>query len=246
MEPIEYERMYHAENQHWWYLGMASITCAILNQYFYQTKNLNILDAGCGTGAAMSTYLKDYGKVTGFDISQLALKLCKLRNLTSFSLASISEIPYRRESFDLITSFDVLYEQAVIKDTDTMKEFYRVLCPGGFVLLRLPAYDWLRGRHDVAIHTARRYARHNIAKLLEDVGFRTICLTYTNTFLFPLALAKRLLERIWLPAPDASDLNLSVGRFNSLFRRILSSEAPLATCMVLPFGLSVVALGQKP
>jgi hypothetical protein len=59
-------------------------------------------------------------------------------------------------------------------------------------------------------------------------------------------MAKRLLERIWPPAPDSSDLSVDVGVFNGLFKQILRSEAPLATRIGLPFGLSVLALGQKP
>ena len=246
MEPNEYERMYHVEDQHWWYLGMAAITRAILDHYLDPAAKRKILDAGCGTGAAMSTYLADYGSVTGFDISPLALRLCRRRNLRRLAQASVTEIPFQSNFFDLITSFDVLYEQAVIQDSDAMLEFFRLLHPGGFLFLRLPAYDWLRGQHDITIHTARRYTIQRVVRLLEKSGFRTVRVTYANTILFPLAMAKRLSERIWPPAPDSSDLSVNVGVFNTFFKQILSSEAPLATNFGLPFGLSVLALGQKP
>jgi hypothetical protein len=55
-----------------------------------------------------------------------------------------------------------------------------------------------------------------------------------------------LLERIFSPAPASSDLSLNVGMFNGLLKQILSSEAFLVTRVGLPFGLSVIALGQKP
>lgn len=246
MEPNEYERMYHVENEHWWYLGMAAITRSILDQYVHPTTRLKILDAGCGTGAAMSSYLADYGEVTGLDISPLALKLCHPRNLKPLALASVMEIPFPSDSFDLVSSFDVLYEQGVTKDSAAINEFFRVLRPGGFLLLRLPAYDWLRGHHDITIHTARRYTTQKVLRLINNEGFRAVLITYANTFLFPLAAAKRLLEHIWPPAPDSSDLSVDFGVFNGLFKQILRSEAPLATRVGLPFGLSVFALGQKP
>jgi SAM-dependent methyltransferase len=244
MEPIEYERMYQAENHHWWYLGMEAITRAVLDHYLYPVANRKILDAGCGTGAAMSTYLADYGNVTGFDLSSLALRSCQSRKLTLLTRASVTEIPYQSSIFDLVTSFDVLY--IVTKDSVAMDEYYRVLRPGGFLLLRLPAYDWLRGQHDITVYTTRRYTVPKVNRMLENSGFRTVRLTYANTFLFPVAVAKRLLERIWPPEQDSSDLSFPVGAFNGLFKRILSFEAPLATRIVLPFGLSVFALGQKP
>jgi SAM-dependent methyltransferase len=247
MEPVEYERMYHAETRHWWYLGMAAITRAILNRYVSPIPSaLKILDAGCGTGAAMSAFLFDYGIVTGCDISPLALSFCRARNLTRLARASVMEIPFPADGFDLVTSFDVLYERAVTSDSAALAEFFRVLRPGGFLLLRLPAYNWLRGQHDRAIHTARRYTASQVARLLTSNGFRLAHITYANAFLFPLALAKRLLERAWPPNPDSSDLSIQTGAFNSLFRHILSSEAPLAARTGQPFGLSVIALGQKP
>ena len=82
-------------------------------------------------------------------------------------------------------------------------EFRRVLRPGGRVLLRLPAHDWLRGSHDAVIHTARRFTTRNIAQSLHEAGFVVERLSYANTLLFPLALGKRLLERTTPSGPLA-------------------------------------------
>jgi hypothetical protein len=61
MKPIEYERMFQAEDHHWWYLGMAMITQTMLNRYVSLPSGAKFMDAGCGTGAGMSTYLTNYG-----------------------------------------------------------------------------------------------------------------------------------------------------------------------------------------
>ena len=246
MDPQEYRLMFEVEQTHWWYLGMEKITRAILNKWRGSASNLSILDAGCGTGAAMSTYLADYGKVTGVDVSPLALEFCRERNLTRLALASVTTIPFQADSFDLVTSFDVIYERAVTSDRAAVTEFFRILRPGGLILIRLPAYDWLRGQHDLTVHTARRYTASQLTALLKDSGFSLLHISYANTFLFPLAAAKRLLERIRPPAPASSDLSVEVGMFNAFFKTILSSEAFLASRIGLPFGLSVIALGQKP
>ena len=246
MDPQEYCLMFKVEQVHWWYLGMKKITRALLNKWVGSGSNLRILDAGCGTGAGMSTYLPDYGNVTGIDISPIALGFCRERRLTSTALASIMEIPFQPGSFDLVTSFDVLYERAVTSDLAALTEFLRVLRPGGILLLRLPAYNWLLGQHDVTVHTVRRYTASQMTKLFNDSGFRLLHISYANTFLFPLAVAKRLLERIFPPAPASSDLSVNVGIFNGLFKGILGSEAFFVSRIGLPFGLSVIALGQKP
>lgn len=245
MDPGEYEIMYRVEDSHWWYLGMESITRALLERYVDPGSSLRILDAGCGTGGALVNYLADYGRVTGFDLSRIALGYCSLRDIKSLACASVEAMPYASESFDLVTGFDVLYEQAVSNDSLAVAEFLRVLARGGRLLLRLPAYDWLRGRHDRVVHTARRYTSLQLARLLQKNGFFVERVSYANMFLFPAALIKRLLEKIRPSTNGISDLSLGTGRFNGLLKGILSLEAPWVARTGLPFGLSVFAVGRK-
>ena len=159
----EYEVMYQVEDHHWWYLGMEQITCRVLERYLPRTRSaLKILDAGCGTGAVMK-YLCPYGAVTGFDFSAEALRFSQKRAHTRLAQASVLEIPFASNRFDLIVSFDVICEMGV-NDEQALLEFWRILKPGGLVMLRLPAYDWLHGKHDVATHISHRYTRGEIKR----------------------------------------------------------------------------------
>jgi SAM-dependent methyltransferase len=246
LEPGEYEIMYRVEDYHWWYRGMAAISRAILYRWIPSQKNLRILDAGCGTGAAMSTFLPEYGGVMGLDLSLLALDFCRLRKAQFLTCASVGALPFPSQSFDLVTSFDVLYSRSVPNVVAALKEFARVLVPGGHLLLRLPAYDWLRGRHDAAVHTARRFTVRGIAELLHSSGLTVRHHSYANTFLFPLALVKRLAEHLFSVGAISSDLFTPPEPLNSIFGVLLSLEAPLVARTGLPFGLSVMAVAQKP
>ena len=244
MDPREYELMYQVEDHHWWYRGMETITRAILNRWVH-IPTPRILDAGCGTGAAMTTYLAEYGKVTGVDLDPQALEFCRKRNAPRLARASGLNLPFAPASFDMVTSFDVLYERAVLSEETALREFFRVLTSNGIILLRLPAYNWLRGQHDERVHTNRRYTKKLIAQLLEQSGFIVEHLSYANTFLFPLAVAKRLSERIFPSKDNPSDLALNTGRFNSMLKNILASEAQFVSRTSLPYGLSVLAVGRK-
>ena len=243
MKPIEYERMFSAEDRHWWYQGMAVITRGILDRHLPPGQNREILDAGCGTGGAMASFLQDYGRVSGFDFSIKGLEFCKARELTGVFAASVTEIPLNNERFDLVTSFDVLYH--VQDDRQAMREMARVLKPGGALLVRVPAYEWMRRQHDIQVSAVRRYTRQKVKALFDGCGFEAVRLTCANTFLFPLAVANVLLEKISPPKPEASELAASTGAFNHLFKAILSSEARLAARFLLPYGLSIFALGRK-
>ncbi|HCR70816.1 MAG TPA: methyltransferase type 11 [Anaerolineae bacterium] len=236
--------MYHVEDHHWWYRGMEAITRKLINQHIQTKTKIKILDAGCGTGAAMTTYLKDYGEVTGIDLYPQALDFCRKRNAKHLARASVLDLPLATASFDMVTSFDVLYEKGVMHEMKALKEFFRVLTPQGKLLMRLPAYDWLRGEHDERVHTNRRYTKNLVKKLLEQSGFIVEHLSYANTILFPLAVIKRLTEKI-LPSKSQSDLTLETGKFNELLKRILASEAFFVSKFGLPYGLSIFAVARK-
>lgn len=224
---------------------MQVLTRRMLASTGLEERKTKILDAGCGTGGAISGYLAEYGNVTGCDLSAIALGFCKQRNISEIAQASVTDLPFAQEQFELVTSFDVLYEHGVGSDQLAIAEFWRVLQHGGYLLLRLPAYDWLRGGHDERIQTARRYTQAQVREMLVQNGFEIVHLTYANTFLFPIALAKRLLEKIWPARAEKSDLEATHPWLDPFLAKILASEALLITRTGLPFGLSILALARK-
>jgi SAM-dependent methyltransferase len=156
MEPTEYQTMYSVEDRHWWYVGMQRISTALIERFYPRRTDLHILDAGCGTGAAMA-YMAPFGRVVGMDFMELALRFCQQRGLSELAQGSVVKLPFASGQFDLVTSFDVLCHQSVGDYRDTLVELGRVLKPGGRLFLRLPAYNWLRAHHDEVVHTARRF-----------------------------------------------------------------------------------------
>lgn len=244
MEPSEYRTMYAVEERHWWYVGMRRITLGLLDELYGARDDLRILDAGSGTGAAM-VYLSRYGAVSGIDFSPLALGFCRKRGLTSLGQASVTALPFAAASFDLITSFDVLYHRAVGDYHEALLEFQRALKPGGRLLLRLPAYDRLSGRHGKVIHSARRFNARHLSQSLCEAGFAVERLTYANTLLFPAALAKRTLEPLLPPNNGRSDISLNAHWVDKTLGSVLSAEAAWLRRRDLPFGLTVIALARK-
>ena len=242
MKLDEYRIMYDTEDRLWWYRGMERITRLLAERSYKPGQKLKILDAGCGTGAAMHC-LASYGTVTGLDFSSHALRFCRQRGEARLARGSVTDLPFRDASFDLVTCFDVLSVRGV-DDSKALREFRRVLVPGGRVILRLPAYGWLRGAHDRAVETGHRYRISEIKAKMAGAGIEVEHASYANMWLFPIAVLKRWAEPL-LPRQAGSDLTLSVGPLNRIFQYILASEAPLIASRGLPFGLSVVAVGRR-
>lgn len=237
--------MFRAEDHHWWYTGMRAITTAMLDRHVARDRPLAILDAGCGTGSCMQ-YLQAYGRVAGIDIAPEAVGFCRQRGLVDLGQASITDLPFADARFDLVTSFDVMSSLDRDLAERALDEFARVLRPGGHLLLRLPAYQWLCGQHDQLVHTKHRFTRGEIARRLRGHGFKLTRMSYANCFLFPIAAAKRLKDRLLPPKQACSDVSVTGGWMNSLCALLLRAEAPLVSRVGLPFGLTVVALAEKP
>ncbi len=246
MERIEYEVMAAVERDHWWYGGMRAIAAALLDEAYAGREDLAILDAGCGTGGN-GLFLRRYGRVSGIDISPDALALAGPRMPGALGRASVLALPFAGGSFDLVTSFEVLYHRAVPDETIALDEVRRVLRPGGRLLLRLPALEALRGNHDTSVHGRRRYTVADVGGLLARSGFTVERISYVNALLLPLAFAQRRLERqSHAAARDVSDLAPPSPLLNELLRWPMAAEAAwLARGGSFPAGVSAIALARR-
>ncbi len=245
MEKSEYEVMSAVELSHWWYGGMRAINAALLDPVLRGRSDLRILDAGCGTGGD-ALFLRRYGTVVGLDYSSDAARLGAGRIPGMFTRGSVVSLPFADQSFDLVTSFDVLYHRAVPSEATALAEARRVLRPGGRLLMRLPAYEFLRSRHDRQVHTRRRYTARAARQLLAEAGFFVERTSYALSLLFPIPLAQRLLERVTPDRGDQSAMGAPAPLINAALRWPMALEAAwIGMGGSMPFGLSIVCLAHS-
>jgi SAM-dependent methyltransferase len=250
MDKKEFLHMYEEEERHWWYVGMRSIVLSILPPSSLPTNPL-ILDAGCGAGFNMAWLRQQYNaEVIGFDYSPHGLDLCHRRGESFLARADAASLPFP-DVFDLIVSFDVLTH---LKDeaarSAALREFYQALKPGGRLLLRVAAYEWLRSSHDIAIMTHHRYGRKELRDAVVNAGFRTLRLTSANTILFPAAVLWRMLKKAGLASAgsDVRENTRGNERLNRAMTAILRLEAAILRrdSLNFGFGLSIFLLAAKP
>ena len=208
---------------------------------------VKVLDAGCGTGGVMEKLHKTLPQVqlTGIDFIASAVEFTQQRNIGIVKQASVTNLPFPNECFDLVTSLDVVCSEGV-DDAQAFTEFYRVLKSGGTVLINLAAFNFLKGEHSLAGHEERRYTKPRLSRLLTDAGFVIEKMTYWNTTLFPavafwrplsLALANKQTPR--------SDLKPLPSIVNQILTKLILQEIQLTEHISLPFGSSVFAVAKK-
>lgn len=241
MEQEEYGRMYALEETHWWYVGMRAITASVLASR-PGIQSPCILDAGCGTGNNLR-HFSAWGRPIGIDLSADAVRFCAERGVT-VARGSLLALPFADDSFDLITSFDVLYHRWITDDRVALRELVRVLKPGGQMFVRVPALKMLWGAHDEAVYSRHRYSRPELKRLFEDCGLRVLRSSYCNSLLFPVLAFRRAMDR-WAQR-HGSDVENVPGPLDRTFRTLLNAEARFLRRFDFPVGASVIALGQKP
>lgn len=244
METEEYQKLHQLEDHLWWFVGMRALSLSLIERFVPRSTRLHILDVGCGTGGMMP-HLRSFGSVVGVDVSGQALSFAKRREQGHLVQAGLPHLPFPSRSFDLLTSFDVLYHQSVTDDDAALFEMARLLRPGGKLLLRVPAHDWLRGRHDLAVHTRHRYGKRELREKLQRAGLVVSYISYANCFLFPVAASRRVAERVANMEGPGSDVRELPAAINSLLTAVLDLEARIVRRWALPFGLSLLAVAGK-
>ncbi len=252
MQTEDYEDLYRLEETFWWFVGMRELTGVLLDPWL-PSADRAILDAGCGTGGNLE-WLSRYagqGHVAGIDLISTALQFCRARGAKRLAQASATDLPFADESFDLVTSFDVLVQiPGAGSDQQAISEMYRVLRPGGIAFVRAAAYEWMRSGHDRALGTQRRYQLAELRGKLEQSGFKVLRETYANSVLFPVAALRRLvLKRIGL-ADSGSDVKPLPPSLSGLNRALTGALRWEAARLKKPnrrlsFGLSAICIARK-
>ncbi len=251
MRKEDYEVLFRLEAEHWWFVGMRAIAAALLNPYTAGLRGPSALDAGCGTGFNLAWLqgLLPGSRVIGIDIAPEALARCRERDQEKLARASVVNLPFKDQSFDLVLSLDVLCQlESRAAEAQALAELARVLKREGLLLVRVPAFNWLYSSHDKELATYRRYRLGELKDLLKRAGFCIERATYANSLLFPLAAALRIAKRIgFAPGSDVRPLPRWLVPANRYLAALLRTEARLVRSGAgrFPFGLSAICLGRK-
>jgi ubiquinone/menaquinone biosynthesis C-methylase UbiE len=235
-----------AEDRHFWFAGLRRNAKTLLDRALDGRRPSLIVDCGSGTGRNLD-WLSAVGPAVGIDRSPAGLAHGR-RSGRRMIRGSVTSLPLRDASADVMTSFDVLYSLDDEDERRALAEMWRVLRPGGVAIINSAALDLLRGSHSALTLEKRRHSRRRLARALEAAGFQIERLTYTNMVTLPVVLGMRLAERLRGRdrEPTETALRVPAVPINVMFDLALRAEHVWLRVAGLPIGSSLLAVARKP
>lgn len=245
MNPKELEILAAIERDHWFYSGKRVLVRRWLERLGVVGSARLMVDVGAGTGQfAAELAAGGSAKVLAVDESFAAVRLVRRFAQVAATVSCADHLALADGVADVVTALDVV--EHLQEDALAVREFLRVLRPGGVVVLTAPAFPALWSRWDVALGHRRRYRRSQLVHLLRQAGALPIRVAYINTLAFPAVWLLRRLQDLGTPRRVGwrAEDRVPPGWINRLLRWVFVKWA--LSPLPAPFGVSVLAMGRKP
>ena len=230
------------EADHWWFVGRRLLFSDLIKGLGLP-RDAEILDVGTSTGTNLRL-LRNLGfaRITGVDQSPDAIRFCAEKGLGAVRLGDVRSLQLPDRRFDLVLATDVI--EHVDDEMAAIRELRRVLRPGGYLLLTVPAFRLLWGLQDEVSHHKRRYRLHQLLKALDDANLSVRQHFYFNYLLFlPILAARRLMSIFKIRVASEGEVN--AGWLNRALTVVFRFDVKTAPQLRPPIGVSALVLATR-
>lgn len=196
-----------------------------------------ILEVGCGVGNLTAQMLPHCDRLVGIDIEPHYIQTVRERfeDQSHFSARLFdlsSEVPTDPQpgTFDTVVCLNVL--EHIEDHVTTLRNMKAMLRPGGRLILLVPAYSWLYGTLDEALHHHRRYNPRELRSLLRELDYTVERIFFLNLFgIVGWWLNAKILKRTLLPEGQLA-----------LYEKLVPAFRAVETVTGYRMGQSVIAV----
>lgn len=212
-----------------------------------------ILDIGCSTGFLLADLKSAFSQafVMGTDVViGPLLKLAKTSPNIPLLHFDLTRCPLPESSVDMAVLLNVL--EHIDNDTLAVRQLYRILKPGGFAIIEVPAGPDLYGIYDELLMHYRRYKMQDLKRLFINTNFTILHQSHLGFFLYPGFFLMKKLHRkknASIPRDEIPALvshNISQTSDNPLFHTLMRLELAAGKVISYPFGIRCLITVQKP
>lgn len=209
----------------------------------------SILEIGCSSGFLLKSMVAEFPEATivGADVvREPLLKLAKQLPSVPLMRFDLLKCPLPADSFDAVVMLNVL--EHIEDDVAALRQVYRLLKPGGVLILEVPAGPHLYDAYDKTLMHFRRYRLSELCAEFRSVGFAVVRSSYLGFIVYPaFAYVKRRNQRA-RPSATSSALVASQASETSTswaLKTAMKLETRLRGLFRFPFGVRCLAVGKK-
>lgn len=231
-----YDRLYR---EHWWWRAREEYLLMQLKQLGLPSKPY-IFDVGCGNGLFFPRLEELGGVVAGLEADERLLAPDGMYR-RQIQVGPFDENLVTERCYDLVTMLDVL--EHLPEPRAALQQAARMLRPGGYLVVTVPAFPQLWTTHDEMNHHYRRYTKSSLLSDAQPAGLNIVRLQYFFAWLVPLKLAVRVKESMVRVPPTPPRIpSRSVNRF---FLWLSRCEQRLCRRLPPPLGSSLLFIGSR-
>jgi SAM-dependent methyltransferase len=202
------------------------------------SKNIRIADFGCGRGW-LSQKLSQYGKVTGFDLSEKAIENAKhsFPDLEFVCLNAAEAIPkHFIEQFDLVVSSEVI--EHIDHQQQYLTNISQLLKANGHFIISTPNGEWKQkfyseGREQWKQPLENWLRIESLEELLMRSGLKSkYASTFNSEWIFQF---QPKISIVWIAKPIARKTLKVFGIYTKVLHQLNKNH----------FGLNIILIGKK-
>ena len=229
------------EFDHWWIATRFRYAEQVLTMALADAETATVIEFGCGTAQNLrfcrerSRFRHRIARVSGVDPGLAApVRYDWMRTGDRVDADAEDGV-----SYDVLLAMDVL--EHIENDTDALAAWLPHVKSGGYVLITVPAFQWLWSYHDDRLGHVRRHTRSSLERLATGCGLEPIRTRYAFGYMMPMIIAVRKRFR---PTSDSPTLRRHSAPVNWLLTQAGWIEASAGGNRWA--GTSVVGIFKKP
>lgn len=214
----------------------------------YPNEETVILEIGCSSGYLIKRMMKEFPTsiIIGADVVKMPLyrlaNSCPYLPLMRFDLL---KCPLPDNSVDIVVILNVL--EHIEDDVGALKNIYRILKPGGRVVIEVPAGPSLYDSYDMQLQHFRRYSLYELCCKLEAIGFKVFRKSHLGAIVFPAFALVKLLNKKFKKNSMSDTVEKSASRTGSslLMKWAMEFESTFLSKFSLSIGIRALVTAQK-
>jgi len=201
-----------------------------------RVKNKKILDIGCETSTYIGECFIKNNEVTFTDLLKESIEKIKYENCKTaiFDLTKKNKLP--KEYYDIIICADVL--EHIEEEDKALKNIYKLLKKGGYLIFTSPTYSKHYGTHDKEIGHFRRYDKKDIIRISKDYNLKLKKQRYLVSFMLPFFIFAQKSKK-------SKGIYKGESKIEPRIKPLLNIICFIDEFLNLPFGITIMGIYKK-